>query len=88
MAKHFKPLEENSFNTAKNTRWLAVNRKTPDPTKLVEIISLDDLPEGCYGFRVDGDSLTIHIADLFYKGVERVYIFDKDQLHYNFDEES
>ena len=87
MAKHFKPAEENSFNTAKNTRWLAVNRHTPNPSgELFESISLDNLPDGCYGFNVD-ESVTIHIADLFYKGVERVYIFDKDHLHYNFDEE-
>lgn len=88
MAKHFKPAEENSFNTAKNTRWLAVNRKTPNPQEMLESISLDNLPDGCYGFSVDGEWLVMHIADLFYEGVERVYIFDKDQLHYNFDEES
>lgn len=86
MAKHFKPPKENSFNTAENTRWIAVDRKTSD---LFELISLDNLPDGCYGFSVQGNGpmLTIDIADLFYGGVERVHIFDKNLLQYNFDEE-
>ena len=87
MAKHFKPAEENSFNTAKNTRWIAINRGTSNPSEMFEEISLSNLPDGCCGFSVDGGSPVIHIADLFYEGVERVYIFDKDQLHYRFDEE-
>lgn len=80
MAKHFKPAQESSFNTPENTRWIAVNRKTPNPRELFESISPDNLPDGYYGFSVDGDLLEINILDLFYKGVERVYIFDKDQL--------
>ena len=87
MAKHFKPPKENSFNTKENTRWIAVNRGTSNPREMFEEISFDNLPDGCYGFSVDGGSTVIHIADLFYEGVERVYIFDKDQLQYNFDEE-
>lgn len=87
MAKHFKPAKETLFNTAENTRWLAVNRETQNPEHLIESISLDNLPEGYYGFSVLGELVEINILDLFYKGVERVYIFDKDHLRYNVDEE-
>lgn len=87
MAKHFKPPKETP-NTPENTRWLAVDRKTHDSDKMFEPILWDNLPEGCYGFAVDGGPrVTINIADLFYEGVERVFIFDKDHLHYVFDEE-
>lgn len=87
MAKHFKPAKENSLNTAENTRWIAVNRGTTNPREMFEDIDLDNLPDGCDGIYVDGECPVIHIADLFYEGVERVYIFDKNQLHYRFDEE-
>lgn len=87
MAKHFKPPKETPFNTPENTRWFAFNRKTPNPSELFESVSLDNLPEGCSSFSVLGVSLEIDIIDLFYNGVERVYIFDKDKLQYNFDEE-
>lgn len=88
MAKHFKPPKEHYFNTPENTRWFAVDRKTPDSDKMFEHISLDNLPEGCYGFSVNGGPrLEIDITKLFYEGVERVYIFDKSRLQYNLDEE-
>lgn len=88
MAKHFKPPKENSFNTDKNTRWIAVNRKTKNSDELFEVVSLANLPYGSYGFNVNGGpQIELHIADLFYEGVERVYIFDKNRLEYKFDEE-
>ncbi len=88
MAKHFKPAQEHYFNTPENARWIAVNRKTPNSGELFEFISLDNLPEGYYGFSVNGGpQIKINITDLFYEGVERVYIFDKNYLQYNFDEE-
>lgn len=83
MAKHFKPAPESSFNGPDNTIWLAVNPKALNNRDLLERMTLDNLPPDFDSFEVT-DANTLHIADLFYKGIERVYIFHKDTVKYHY----
>lgn len=75
MAKHFKPPKENPVNTYKNTRVIALDIGN-------QVFSAQDItPREGQHMRTNG-GYVLHISDLFYDGVERVYIVDRRDVEY------
>lgn len=75
MAKHFKPHHENPVNTYENTRIIALDIGNQ------EFSAQDITPREGPHIRTNGGCV-LRISDLFYEGVERVYIVNRRDVEY------